>query len=361
MIITQTPLRISFFGGGTDFPNFYLENGGGVLTSAIDRYIFVIVKERFDDKIRVAYTKTELVDDIDQIQHDLVRECLRKTGIRSRVEIATMGDIPDSGSGLGSSSTVTVGLLNAMYQYLGEPRGPETLAEEASEIELKVLGKPIGIQDQYIGAFGGQRFISFGCDGRVAVDSLELHGRDWQTLNDRLMLFFTNVTRQAESILDEQKRNIEEKRDVLIEMKRLAYKARDCLRSGATDEFGALLHESWQLKKQLASKISNNAIDEIYDVARKAGALGGKIAGAGGGGFMLLYCPPSRKQRVRSALSGLTELPFSFERAGTKVIFDYSRVTTRRLTERGMLHQKVPAQVWQGAAQANGKELIEVP
>jgi D-glycero-alpha-D-manno-heptose-7-phosphate kinase len=348
VIITQTPLRISFFGGGTDFPDFFRKEGGSVLTSAIDRYIFVIVKERFDEKIRVGYTRTELVDDIDQIQHELVRECLRKTGIRSRVEIATMGDIPDSGSGLGSSSTVTVGLLNAMYQYLGEPRDPETLAQEASQIELEVLAKPIGIQDQYIGAYGGQRFISFGQDGRVLVEPLDLYGGDWHFLNERLMLFFTNVTRHAETILDEQKRNIDLRGDILREMKRLALKAQRCLREGALDDFGLLLDEGWQLKKQLASKISNDGIDEIYDAARKAGALGGKIAGAGGGGFLLLYCPPSRQHKVRAALRDLPELPFAFERAGTKVIFDYSRVTSRQaIPRRGMFLHQTAADGWQ--------------
>ncbi len=353
MIITQTPLRISFFGGGTDFPEFFLKEGGAVLTSAIDRYIFVIVKERFDEKIRVSYTRTELVDDIEEIQHELVRECLRKTGIRSKVEIATMGDIPDSGAGLGSSSTVTVGLLNAMYQYLGEPRDPDTLAQEASEIELQALAKPIGIQDQYIGAYGGQRFISFGSDGRVAVEPLELPGGSWHELNERLMLFFTNVTRRADTILGEQKCNIGSRLGVLREIKKLALKAKDCLRAGATDDFGMLLHESWLLKKQLASKISNNGIDEIYEAARRAGALGGKIAGAGGGGFMLLYCPPGSRQRVRAALAGLPELPFTFERAGTKVIFDYSRVTSRQaLPGRRMILPQTQAEPWLRASHA---------
>jgi D-glycero-alpha-D-manno-heptose-7-phosphate kinase len=354
MIITQTPLRISFFGGGTDFPNFFLKEGGCVLTSAIDRYIFVIVKERFDERIRVGYTKTELVDDIDEIQHELVRECLRKTGIRSRVEIATMGDIPDSGSGLGSSSTVTVGLLNAMYQYLGEPRDPETLAREAAQIELEVLGKPIGIQDQYIGAYGGQRFLSFLPDGRVVVESLELRGGDWCSLNERLMLFFTNATRKAETILEEQKRNIDAGMHVLSEMKRLALEAQQCLSSGALDDFGALLDKTWRLKKQLASKISNDRIDEIYDAAKQAGALGGKLAGAGGGGFLLLYCPVRFQHRVRAALRELPELPFSFERAGTKVIFDYSRVTSRQaIPRRGIRLQQAAAAGWLRASHAD--------
>lgn len=325
MIITQTPLRISFFGGGTDFPEFFLKEGGCVLSTAINRYIFVIIKQRFDDKIRIGYTRTEIVDDIDEIQHELVRECLRMTGIRRNVEIATMGDIPSSGSGMGSSSTVTVGLLNAMYQYLAEPKDPETLARQACDIELNILRKPIGIQDQHIAAHGGQRFMSFCKDGRVLLESAGLENGGASRLNENLMLFFTNVSRKAETVLAEQAKNLDSRRDILLEMKRLALKAKEYLLAGAYDEFGSLLHEGWQLKKQMASKISNESIDEIYACARNAGALGGKIAGAGGGGFLLLYCPRHRQDDVRVGLRRLPELSFAFERAGTKVIFDYSR------------------------------------
>jgi D-glycero-alpha-D-manno-heptose-7-phosphate kinase len=329
VIITQTPLRISFFGGGTDFPDFLQYEDGCVVTSAIDRYIFVILKERFDDKIRVGYTKTELVDSVDDIQHELVRECLRKTGIRSRIEIATMGDIPSSGSGMGSSSTVTVGLLNAMYQFLGEPKDPYTLAREACEIELDVLKKPIGYQDQFIAAFGGQRYISFSPNRSVTVEPLLADDEIWHKLGQNLMLFFTNVTRKAESVLQEQVKNISARLPILRAMKKLAEDSRQALTCGALDEFGLLLHETWQLKKQLAGKISNGYIDDLYDRARRAGALGGKIAGAGGGGFLLLYCPPEKRESVRTALRKLPELPFNLESAGTKVIFDYSRAGRR--------------------------------
>ncbi len=325
MIITQTPLRISFLGGGTDFREFFLQEEGWVISSAIDKYIFVIIKERFDDKIRVGYTRTELVDHLDELQHELVRECLRKTGITKRVEIATMGDIPSAGSGLGSSSTVTVGLLNAMYTYLGTPRDHETLAREACEIEIDVLGKPIGMQDQYITAYGGQRFIRFRTDGRVEVEALGLDEVHRRKLNQNLMLFFTNVTRRAETVLTEQVHNINDRLDVLREMKRLALEARACLQAGALDDFGLLLHQGWELKKQMASRISSGAIDEMYESARKAGALGGKITGAGGGGFLLLYCPRHRQDDVRAALHSLPELPFHLERDGTKVIFNYRR------------------------------------
>lgn len=325
MIIAQTPLRISFFGGGTDFPDFFRQEDGWVLTSAIDKFIFVIIKERFDDKIRVGYTKTELVDEIDELQHELVRECLRKTGIRRGVEISTMGDIPSEGSGLGSSSTVTVGLLNAMYTFLGTPVTQERLAQEACEIEIDVLGKPIGLQDQYIAAYGGQRFIHFQSNGQTTVEPLGLTWEHYRKLNRSLMLFYTNMARKAETVLTEQVQNLAQNRSILRDMKQLAITAWECLKAEAFDEFGCLLDQGWRLKKSLASRISNSTIDDLYEAARRAGALGGKITGAGAGGFLLLYCPPQKQDDVRQALSMLTELPFSLERDGTKVIFNYRR------------------------------------
>lgn len=325
MIIVQTPLRISFFGGGTDFREFFQQEEGWVLTSAIDKYIFVTIKERFDRKIRVGYTRTELVDQIDEVQHELVRECLRKTGIRQGVEISTMADIPSEGSGLGSSSTVTVGLLNAMYNYLGTPVDHARLAQEACAIEIDVLRKPIGVQDQYIAAYGGQRFIRFCQNGNIELEALGLDSSQYRQLNRHLMLFYTNIPRKAESVLTEQVKNMDTNLAALRELKRLALSARACLRADAFDDFGRLLDQSWQFKKQLASSVSNRVIDEIYNEAQKAGALGGKITGAGAGGFLLLYCPPAKQEAVRSALGRLTELPFALERDGTKVIFNYRR------------------------------------
>ena len=325
MIITQTPIRISFLGGGTDFKQFYEQHEGWVVSSAIDRYIFVIIKQRFDNKIRVGYTRTELVDSVDELKHELVREALKKTGIDRGVEVSTMGDIPSAGSGMGSSSTVTVGLLNAMYHYLGEPKEPETLAREACEIEIDILGKPIGVQDQYIAAYGGQRFIHFKKDGLIKTESLGLKDEHCQTLNRNLLLFFTNVTRKSESVLAEQVTNIDGRIEVLNEMKKLALLAKEALQAGEPDELGNLLHRGWEFKKTLASGVSNGSIDELYDTARKAGALGGKITGAGGGGFLLLYCPQSSQDEVRRVLKKLPELPFSLERDGTKVIFNYRR------------------------------------
>ena len=325
MLIVQTPLRISFFGGGTDFRGFYSREEGCVLSTAIDKCIFVVVKRRFDARIRVGYTRTELVERLEDVQHDLAREALRLSGVCSQVEINTLGDIPSAGSGLGSSSTVAVGLLNALHHHRGGPRDQEALAREACEIEIERLGKPIGKQDQYIAAYGGLRFIRFLPDESVVVESVDLPEDGRRRLNEHLMLFFTNHTRRSESVLAEQKANIDERMDVLRALKEMAHRGRALLEAGDLDAFGRLLHEGWELKKRMASKISNGSLDAIYQAARQAGALGGKITGAGGGGFLLLYCPPAKQPQVRDALRGLPELPFRLEPDGSKVIFNYRR------------------------------------
>ncbi len=325
MIIVQTPLRVSFFGGGTDLPSYYCNEGGCVLTSAIDKYIFITIKGRFDRKLRIGYTRTEMVDGIDEIQHELIREALRMTGIRQGVEVTTMGDIPSAGSGLGSSSTVTVGSLQAMYTYLSQIVPAERLADEACRIEIDILGKPIGVQDQYIAAFGGLRFFEFHPDGRITSEKIELEPYQKRRLNESLLLFFTGVERKADTILGEQKKNINDRLEILREMKRMAYTARDELKAGNLDIIGEQLHRSWELKKQLASQISNDTIDSMYQVALDAGAMGGKITGAGGGGFLLLYVPFHKREAVRTALGELQELPVQLEPDGSKVIFNYRR------------------------------------
>lgn len=325
MIIVQTPLRVSLFGGGTDFPSFFREEGGCVLSTAIDKYIFITVKKRFDDLLRVGYTRTEMVERVEDIQHELFREAIRLTGIKKGIEITSMGDIPSAGSGLGSSSTVTVGTLHALYTYLGEIVPAERLAREACEIEINILGKPIGIQDQYIAAYGGLRFIEFHQDGSVTLEKVELDARSKRRLNESMLLFFTGKTRQADSILTEQVNNINQRRAILRRMADMARTAHAELKSGQPDAIGFILHEAWELKKQLASGISNGEIDLMYSAARQAGAIGGKITGAGGGGFLLLYCPYEKQEAVRDALKGLQELPFQVENDGSKVIFNYRR------------------------------------
>jgi D-glycero-alpha-D-manno-heptose-7-phosphate kinase len=320
MIIVKTPLRISLFGGGTDFPDYFRAEGGSVLSTAINKYIYVIIKERFDDKLRIVYTKTEIVDRVENISHELIREALKKTGITKSLEIVTMGDIP-AGTGLGSSSTVTVGALHAFHTYQEQTISMEKLAREACEIEVGILKKPIGFQDQYIAAYGGMRFFEFHQDGSVGHQSVELDPEIRSQLSSRLMLFYSGTTRKSESILAEQKDNIHNNLTALGKLKEMACEARIALTEGRIDAIGQLLHESWVLKKSLAPGISNGDLEEIYLLARGAGALGGKITGAGGGGFLMLYCPVDKKECVRSALSHLRELPFRLEPYGSRVIF----------------------------------------
>ena len=238
MIVTQTPLRISFLGGGTDFREYFQQEEGWVLSCAIDKYIFVSVKERFDEKLRVGYTQTEMVDSVDEIQHELIRESLRMTGIRSSLEVTTMGDIPSEGSGLGSSSTVTVGALHALYTYLGEMVSAETLAREACNIEMDVLKKPIGIQDQYIAAYGNLRYFEFLPDGQVKAEKVTLDLETRRGFNDRFLLFFTGVSRRADTILREQKENIKDRIAILREIKQMVHEAKKFLANGDFDAFG---------------------------------------------------------------------------------------------------------------------------
>lgn len=325
MIIVQTPLRVSLFGGGTDFPGYFREEGGCVLSTAIDKYIFVTIKHRFDDMLRVGWTKTDMVHDLADLRHELIREAFRMVEIEQGVEISTMGDIPSQGSGLGSSSTVTVGSLHAMYALQGEMVLPETLARQACQIEIERLGKPIGIQDQYIAAYGGFRQLTFNADDSVTVERVALNSEQRQQINDNLLLFFTGITRKADTILSEQKTNIVDKKVILRQMADLVPTARREIEAGNLEAIGPLLDEGWQLKRQMASRISNPEIDELYATALNAGATGGKISGAGGGGFLLLYCPPEARRNVRRALAHLQELPFRTEYDGSKVIFNYRR------------------------------------
>jgi len=323
MLIVQTPLRVSFFGGGTDFDEFSHEHGGMVISTAIDKYTTIFLKERFDDLIYVNYRKKEIVAKVDYIEHELVREAMRFTGVEKRVEISTFVDVRE-GSGLGSSSSIIVGLLQALYTYKGEIKDTQTLAREACQIEINTLGKPIGRQDQYISAYGGFRFITFNNSG-VTVENIPLSSELKRRLNERLLLFFTGRTRKSEDILTEQKANIKERLQLLKELKDIAHKGKEFITGGRFDDFGRLLHEGWLCKRRLASKISDGELDEMYEAALKAGALGGKICGAGGGGFLLLYCPVERKDDVRYTLRRLEEIPFHFERDGSKVIFNYRR------------------------------------
>lgn len=328
MIITQAPLRISLLGGGTDFPEFYAQEEGCVLSTAIDKYIAVILKRRYDQRIRVGYTRTELVESVDALEHELVRETMRLTGLAGGIEISTMGDIPSRGSGLGSSSTVTVALLHAMWTYLGVLPTRGQLAAAAVRVEREVLGRPIGVQDQYAASFGGLRFHRFGPDGVRSEPVLPDEAATEQLarrLGERLLLFYTGITRQSATVLTEQRAGIEAHRPLLRAMAAQAAEGRRALAESRLDALGELLHEGWTLKRQLASRVSSPEIDAMYATARRAGAVGGKLSGAGGGGFLLLYARPQDHQALRAALHGLSELEFNLEPEGSLVLLHHRR------------------------------------
>ena len=326
MLISQTPLRISLAGGGTDLRAYYKDSDGFVVSTAIDKYMYVLIKERFDDKIYLNYAaRKEIVDDITEIQHELVREAGIVTGLRSGFELATFADIPSEGSGLGSSSSLTVGLLNAMYTFRGLQVTHDRLAEEACAIEIEILKKPIGKQDQYIAAHGGLCAITFHGSERVTTERLELTEKERYYLGGHFMLFFTNITRQAASILTEQREKTGDNRESLQAIHALGKQIEGTIRSRRFDAIGEILHENWKLKKKLASGITNSQIDDMYERALSAGALGGKVAGAGGGGFLLLYVKPENQAKVRAALSDYRQMPFMLDNFGATTIFNQRR------------------------------------
>lgn len=325
MIITQTPLRISFAGGGTDFPDYYEQREGYVVSAAIEKAVFVIVTARYDDRIYVNYSRKEIVDSVDDIQHELVREAMRLTGITKGVEVTLLSDIPSDGAGLGSSSSFAVGLLNAFHIYQGEQVGPARLAEEACELEIRRCHKPIGKQDQYIAAFGGVTAFRFTPGGRVETERLHLSPDQLRRLSANLFLFYSDQTRRAAGILTEQKQRTLENLEALDAIKALALEARGALAGGDFDRIGKILEENWRLKKQLASQISNPRIEEMHVRAMGAGATGAKICGAGGGGFLMVYCPAFAQTALVEAMARYREMPFFFEPDGSKVILNYKR------------------------------------
>jgi len=323
MIISRTPLRTSFAGGGSDLAAYYRTASGAVVSSAIDKYIYITVNQKFDDLIRASYSQTEIVESVDELQHNIIRECLRMVGVKKGVEIVYMGDIPlgSAGTGLGSSSSLAVGVLNALYAYKGECVSAEKLAREACAIEIDILDCPIGKQDQYIAAYGGLQYIRFNSDESVFVDPVICQRKTKELLNDRLMLFYTGVTRASSSILTEQKKNVNINRGYLDELVELSKELRNILVGDNLSRFGEILHKGWLAKTHLAGNITNPQIDEYYARARRAGAIGGKILGAGGGGFLLLYCENGKQASVRRALAELQESPFGFEPQGSKIIY----------------------------------------
>jgi D-glycero-alpha-D-manno-heptose-7-phosphate kinase len=327
MILTRTPFRVTLGGGGTDLPSFYREHGGFILAVGIDKYMYLNVNTPIvDDKIRVKYSKSELVDHTDQVEHTLAREALRYFGVTRGIEIVSLADIP-AGTGLGSSSAYLVGLLNALHALTQCPAGPQQLAEEACHIELQVLKKPIGKQDQYMAAYGGLTALEIAPDGRVQVRRVAIDGEVLEALEHNVLMFYTHDTRDATAILSRQNHAANQKdRTVLAalqEIKDIGLEIETVIAAGALRRFGELLDSHWQAKKHLAADVTNPQIDAWYDLAKRNGAIGGKISGAGGGGFLTLYCEEN-KARLREAMrgAGLRELNFRFDFEGSKVIFD---------------------------------------
>jgi D-glycero-alpha-D-manno-heptose-7-phosphate kinase len=324
MIISRTPLRISFAGGGSDLPAFYRQESGAVVSTAIDKYIYVTVNPKFDDKIRASYSRTEITDSVDELQHGLIREALKMVRIEKGIEITSISDIPSQGTGLGSSSTYTVGLLNALYAHRNYFAGAERLAREACVIEIERCSKPIGKQDQYIAAYGGLQFIRFNPDESVFVDPVLCVPETKQRLQDGLLMLYTGLVRSAAGILDEQSRNTqsdEDKRTSLRRMVCLCEQMREALLRNDLGGFGEVMHAGWMEKRRLASGITNPQIDEWYDRARAHGAIGGKILGAGGGGFLLLYAAPERHPEICEALPELRPIDVRFSPQGSKLIY----------------------------------------
>lgn len=322
MILSKTPLRMSYVGGGSDLPAFYREEVGAVLSTSIDKYMYIALNQKFDGRIRLSYTKTEEVDQRSQVEHPLVREALALVGIDGGLEIASMADIPSKGSGLGSSSTYTVGLLNALYAYKNRFVSKEKLAQQACEIEIERCGEPIGKQDQYAAAYGGLNLIRFHPDDTVSVDPVICKPEVMKRLEDSTLVFFTGRTRSASAVLAEQSKALaaSDRKALMRRMVQLAFELKAELEAGCLDNFGSILDENWQLKTQMARGISDPQIDEWYSAGIASGAAGGKLLGAGNGGFMMFYAPPEKHEQIRSALAELHPVKFRFDRSGAQIV-----------------------------------------
>jgi len=321
MIISQTPLRISFMGGGTDFEDFYRRYPGRVLSTTIDKYIYLCANPKFDKTIRISYSKTENVERREQIEHPLVKAALEEVGIEKGIEITSIADIPAGGTGLGSSGSFSVGLLNTLYAFLKKYISPSVLAEKACQIEINRALSPIGRQDQYAAAFGGFNIITFNCDGRVEVEPLYLTPYLKEDFKKHLLVFYTGLQRSSNLILSKQKQNINKNFQFLKKMSEMTLIFRVALEKGNFEKLGKLLHQGWLIKKKLAPGISNPQIDKMYNLALKAGAWGGKILGAGGGGFILVMASPKNQSEIKKKLNKYQLAPFNFTEAGSKIVF----------------------------------------
>lgn len=324
MIISKTPFRMSFAGGGSDLKTYYQHSYGSVVSTAINKYIYITVNKRFTDNVRVGYSKIEEVKNIEDIEHNLVREALKLLGITNGgIDIVYMSDLlpAQEGSGLGGSSSLIVGTLNALHAYKGENVSAETLAKEACKIEIEILGHPIGKQDQYAAAYGGFNHIKFNADESVFVNPVIFKKEVIEELNNRLLLFYTGINTRSDTILTEQRRKTKDNLNILDKMVGLSEELLEELKSGNIKRFGEMLHKGWIYKQKLASNITTPIINSYYEKAREAGAIGGKILGSGGGGFLLIYCEEKNQNTVRHAFSNLKELSFKFEPEGSKIIY----------------------------------------
>lgn len=328
MIVTRTPFRVPLGGGGTDLSSYYSQYGGFILSAAINRHVYIMLNRRFEDSIRVSYSQTEIAECADQVEHPIVREALKFMGLDHNLEIVSIADLP-ANTGLGSSCSFTVGLLNALHAMKREHIPMDELAEEACYIEIERLGEPIGKQDQYIAAFGGITCLEIDREGGVRPCSLDLPDEVVQELENSIMIFYTGIKRSASEVLSGQSRATQEGDPGVIEslhaIKQIGMEIKSALEHGNLDRFGCLLDQHWQVKKRLSDKVSNSEIDAWYETAKARGALGGKVMGAGGGGFFMFYCPNGNKGRLREALTsqGLRELRLGIDFEGSKVLMNF--------------------------------------
>jgi D-glycero-alpha-D-manno-heptose-7-phosphate kinase len=324
MIISKTPLRMSFVGGGSDLPVFYRKYGGAIVSTAINKFVYVTVNQKFDDRIRLSYSKTEDAKSAEKIKHPLVREALQMLGIRGGIEITSIADIPGKGTGLGSSSSFTVGLLNALHAFANRYASAEKLAQESCAIEIERCGEPIGKQDQYAAAFGGFNLIQFNTDDSVSVEPVICQRETLRKLQENTLVFYTGIMRSASAILKTQSASVASDKAKQKTMKRMVQLAHDLkteLQKNNLSAFGEIIHENWELKRSLTSGVSTSAIDDWYERARESGAVGGKLLGAGSGGFLMFYAPRERHDAIVSELSELRRVDFGFEPQGSKIIF----------------------------------------
>lgn len=323
MIFVRAPLRMSFVGGGSDLPSYYQQRGGAVLSTSVDKYVYVAVNQKFDNNIRLSYSVTENIPETQSIKHPIVRNALELMGITGGIEITSISDIPSQGSGLGSSSSFTVALLQALYTFKGKDISKEDLGNLSSHIEIDLCGEKIGKQDQYASAFGGLNFIEFNKDNSVKVSPIKCSQDTISKLEESIIVFYTGRTRSASNLLSKQSDNMSDvdKIEMMSNMVSLAYEMRSMLENDDTESFGELLHQNWMLKKDLAEGITDTQINSWYNKGIAAGATGGKLLGAGNGGFIMFFAPKENHSKIINSFNDLKRVPFSFEYEGSKILF----------------------------------------